>query len=173
MLRQGVAVRTMQFGHPGDDGLGERLLRAVLSGEKTATSSLVVEHLAGEPLPRVGERFRLVDHSGRGHGVVETTRVVVLPMSEVGDDVAAAEGEGFAGAADWRAAHVSFWDGVAAHVRAACGDPDWVLREHEPVVVEHFRLVDEDDEADDRPADGRQACSTSSTTSTPPTSASQ
>lgn len=134
----------MDFGHPDDGGLGERLLQAVLRGEKTATSSLVVEYLAGDPLPRVGERLRLVDHAGRSHGVVETTRVVVVPMSEVGDDVAAAEGEGFTGAADWRAEHVRFWTEVTAEVRQACGDPGWVLREHEPVVVEHFRLVDRD-----------------------------
>jgi uncharacterized protein YhfF len=34
---------TLAIGHPGDGGLGDRLLAAVLRGEKTATSSLAVE----------------------------------------------------------------------------------------------------------------------------------
>ncbi|MGI9157498.1 MAG: hypothetical protein ACR2FG_12835 [Marmoricola sp.] len=42
----------MSFGYDDDGGLGERLLTAVLRGEKTATSSLAVEYLSGEPLPR-------------------------------------------------------------------------------------------------------------------------
>ena len=54
-------AETMRFGYDGDRGLGDRLLVAVLRGEKTATSSLVVEYLTGEPLPRVGDRLRLVD----------------------------------------------------------------------------------------------------------------
>ena len=44
----------MSFGYDGDGGLGDRLLAAVLRGEKIATSSLAVEHLSGEPLPHVG-----------------------------------------------------------------------------------------------------------------------
>jgi uncharacterized protein YhfF len=32
-------AKTMSFGYDGDGGVGDRLLAAVLSGEKTATSS--------------------------------------------------------------------------------------------------------------------------------------
>ena len=35
----------------GDGGLGDRLLAAVLRGKKTATSSVAVEYLPGQPLP--------------------------------------------------------------------------------------------------------------------------
>ncbi len=52
-------AETMRFGYDGDCGLGDRLLAAVLRGEKTATSSLAVEYLSGDPLPRVGERLTL------------------------------------------------------------------------------------------------------------------
>jgi len=89
---------TLSFGYDGNGGLGDRLLAAVLRGEKTATS-LAVEYLSGEPLPRVGERLTLVDHGGRPHGVVETTRVTIVPLHLVGNDVARDEGEGFADAA--------------------------------------------------------------------------
>lgn len=134
--------QTLSFGYPGDGGLGDRLLAAVLRGEKTATSSLAIEYLSGEPLPRVGERLRLVDHDGVQHATVQTTRLTIVPLDLVDDRVAADEGEGFADAADWRRAHVAFWREVADLVRADAGDPEWVLRASEPVVVHWFRLVD-------------------------------
>lgn len=133
---------TLSFGYDGDGGLGERLLAAVLRGEKTATSSLAVEYLLGEPLPRVGERLTLVDHGGRPHGSVETTRVMIVPLNLVGNDVARDEGEGFADAAQWRQAHMAYWAEVADLVRADAGDPNWELREAEPVVVHWFRLLE-------------------------------
>lgn len=135
-------TETLSFGYDGDRGLGDRLLAAVLRGEKTATSSLAVEYLSSEPLPRVGQRLTLVDHGGRTHGVVETTRVTVIPLHLVGDDVARKEGEGFADADEWRRDHVAFWHEVIDLVRADAGDPNWQLRETEPVVVHWFRLVE-------------------------------
>ncbi len=131
----------MTFGYDGDGGLGDRLVAAVLRGEKTATSSLAVEYLTGDPLPRVGERLPLVDHQGAVHGTVETTRVTITPLHLVGDDVARDEGEGFADAADWRRDHVAYWNAIVDLIRAEAGDPDWTLRESEPVVVQWFRLV--------------------------------
>lgn len=135
-------AKTMSFGYDGDGGLGDRLLAAVLRGEKTATSSLAVEYLSGESLPRVGERLPLVDHRHTVYGMVETTRVTIIPMHLVGDDVARDEGEGFANASDWRRAHVAFWTETIDMIREDAGDPEWVLRAAEPVVVEWFRLVD-------------------------------
>lgn len=135
-------AQTLSFGYDGDGGLGDRLLAAVLRGEKTATSSLAVEYLSGDPLPRVGERLTLVDHHGGVHGIVETTRVTITPLHLVGDDVAHDEGEGFADAAEWRRGHICFWTEVTDLVRSDAGDPDWELRESEPVVVQWFRLLD-------------------------------
>ncbi len=132
---------TLSFGYLGDRGLGDRLLAAVLRGEKTATSSLAVQYLSGEPLPRLGQRLTLIDHDGRTHGVVETTRVRIIPLDLIDDEVAEDEGEGFADAAEWRRSHAAFWAGVADLVRAEAGDPDWQLRDSEPVVVQWFRLV--------------------------------
>lgn len=132
----------MSFGYPGDGGLGNRLIAAVLCGEKTATTSLAVESLSGEPLPRVEERQILKDHAGQVYGIVETTRVAIIPLNLVGDDVTEEEGEGFADAADWRRAHVAFWNEVRDQIRNDAGDPEWCLRDAEPVVVEWFRLVE-------------------------------
>ena len=133
---------TMDFGYPGDGGLGDRLLAAVVAGAKTATSSLAVEYLNGEPLPRVGERLTLVDHDGKPHGSVETTKVRIIPLNEVGDDVAHAEGEGYEDAAAWRQGHEGFWARTHHLIREDSGDPDWTLRDAEPVVVQWFHLID-------------------------------
>lgn len=133
---------TMSFGYDGDGGLGDRLIAAVLRGEKTATSSLAIGYLSGDPMPKVGQRLSLVDHHGRSHGVVETTRATIIPLHLVGDDVAHDEGEGFADAAQWRRDHIAFWDDIAHLIREESGNPDWVLRDTEPVVVEWFRLIE-------------------------------
>ncbi|MGI8700061.1 MAG: ASCH domain-containing protein [Nocardioidaceae bacterium] len=135
-------VQSLSFGYHGDDGLGDQLLAAALRGEKTATSSLAVEYLSGEPLPRVGERLDLMDHAGRVHGTVETTRVTITPLHLVDDQVAKDEGESFADATDWRRAHIAFWAKVIDLVRSDAGDPGWELREAEPVVVQWFRLLE-------------------------------
>lgn len=132
---------TLSFGFDGDHGLGDRLLAAVLCGEKTATSSLAVEYLTGEPLPKVGQRLQLVDQHGAVHGTVQTTRVQIVPLPLVGDDVAHAEGEGFADAAAWRRDHIAFWRELIELIRQDAGDPTWVLRDNEPVVVHWFRLL--------------------------------
>ncbi len=113
----------------------------MLRGEKTATSSLAIEYLSGVPLPRGGQRLILQDHAGGVHGVVEITRVTIIPMHLVGDDIARDEGEGFADAAAWRRAHVSFWTEVSHLIRAEAADPSWQLRDTEPVVVQWFRLL--------------------------------
>ena len=136
-------VPTASFGYDGDGGLGDRLLAAVLRGEKTATSSLAVEYLSGDPLPRVGQRSELVDRAGHRHGLIETTRVRIIPLNEIGDDVARDAGEGFADAAEWRRAHEAFWGEIVEMIRTDAGDSTWELRDSEPVVVEWFRLLDD------------------------------
>jgi uncharacterized protein YhfF len=143
-------ARSLTFGYDGDGGLGDRLLAAVLRGDKTATSCLAVEYLTGEPLPRVGERLDLMDHGGGIHGVVETTRVTITPLDLVDDQVARDEGEDFDDASQWRQAHVAFWAEVADLVRADAGDPGWELRASEPVVTQWFRLLPAAEQ--DRPA---------------------
>ena len=110
------------------------------------------EYLSGEPLPWLGQRLTLMDHHGRTRGIVETTRVSIIPLDRqpelpslarglVNDEVAEDEGESFADAAEWRRSHEAFWADVAELVRADAGDPDWQLRDSEPAVVHWFGLV--------------------------------
>jgi uncharacterized protein YhfF len=81
-------------------------ISAILAGNKTALTGLlqILEH-AGDPLPRPGERFVVVDSNGRPAVVIELTEVRVIPIGDVGDDYARAEGRGYADVAEWRAAH--------------------------------------------------------------------
>ncbi len=58
-----------------------------------------------EPLPRVGERLRLLGHDDEPVGVGETSEVRLLRMQDVDSDFARDEGEGFESVAEWRAAH--------------------------------------------------------------------
>lgn len=97
-----------EIGYPGE--LRDRLLAAIIAGEKTATSSLASDFGSeGEPLPEVGRIGAVIDSSGHPIGVTETLTVDILPVSKVSEDFARAEGEGFETVAQWRDAHEEFW----------------------------------------------------------------
>lgn len=118
----------------------DRLVAAVLRGEKTAASSLLAEwEQDGRPLPAAGERRTVVDSDGRAAGVVELVAVEVIRLGDADHALAVAEGEGFAGVEQWRAAHERFWAGeVIPALRDGRAGP---LTDETPIVVERFRLV--------------------------------
>lgn len=119
--------RIAEFGAPGP--LRDRLVAAVLRGEKTATSSLLAEWAEeGEPLPDPGELQTVVDSEGRAVGVIEVLAVDVVRLGDCDLQLALDEGEGFRSVAEWREAHEEFW---------APRDVD----EDTSVVVERFRIV--------------------------------
>lgn len=133
-------IPLFELGEPGL--MRDRLVDAVLAGRKTATSSLRVFYEMDDTwLPQVGSQFQLINSARESLGVVEMTKVDVLRLADVGDDVAHAEGEGFATAREWRAAHVAFWDRYRDEVRRYLGDPSWVVDDRTEVVVEHFQLL--------------------------------
>jgi uncharacterized protein YhfF len=96
------------LGWPGTE-LRDRLVEAVLAGDKTATAGL---HGAFEddPAPEAGDRFALVDAAGTERAIVEVTEVRVLPAAEIDLQLARNEGEGFASVQDWHAAHERFFE---------------------------------------------------------------
>ncbi|MCP9991759.1 ASCH domain-containing protein [Streptomyces albogriseolus] len=127
-----------EFAFPGP--LRDRLVAAILDGSKTATAALVAEYEhEGEPLPEVGDRSVVVDSDDRPVAVVEVTGVRVVPLARVDLAHAVDEGEGYTGVAEWRAAHERFWG--SAQMRAALEDPDLVVDDATPVVLERFRVV--------------------------------
>ncbi|MEU0232783.1 MULTISPECIES: ASCH domain-containing protein [unclassified Streptomyces] len=133
------ALKPFLLAFPGP--LRDRLVAAVLSGEKTATTGLLLEYEAEkEELPEVGERSAVVDSDGREVAVVEITEVQVLPLRDADLRLVLAEGEGHRSVAEWRAGHEDFWHGE--EVREALGDPEFVVDGDTMLVVEWFRLVE-------------------------------
>lgn len=128
-----------EFAFPGP--VRDKLVAAILSGEKTATASLVREYeLEGSPLPQLGGRSVVVDSHERPVGVIETTEVAVVRVGDVDEQFARDEGEGFESVADWRAAHERFWHGD--EFRASIGEPAFTIDDRTQMVAERFRLVE-------------------------------
>lgn len=136
---RGEQLPTYLLGEPGP--MRDRMVGSVLAGRKTATSWLQVFYeMEGIPLPRAGDRFRLIDSVGQQVGVVETTRADIVRLADVSDDVARAAGEGYADRLEWRAAYVAYWDRYRADVRSFLRDERWSIDDDTSIVVEHFRL---------------------------------
>ena len=93
------------LGYPGTP-LRQKLVEAVLAGDKIATAGL-----AGEEEPSVvGDRYALVDAAGTARAVVEVTEARIVPASEIDEQFARDEGEGFETVKDWWAAHERFFE---------------------------------------------------------------
>ncbi|SED65509.1 Uncharacterized protein YhfF [Amycolatopsis tolypomycina] len=132
-------MKHAEFAFPGP--LRDKLVAAVLRGEKTSTTGLVAEYEKyGEELPVVGERELMIDSAGEGVAVLETTEVRILPLSEVDLQHALDEGEGFTSVAEWRADHTDYWQG--AEMRAAMEDPEFTVDDTTLVVATRFIIVE-------------------------------
>jgi len=128
-----------EFGFPGP--LRDALVAAILSGAKTSTTGLCEECArTGEALTLVGERSVVVDSGGQPVAVIETTEVVVRRLGDVDLAFAIEEGEGFETLAEWRAAHVRFFE--SHELAEILGDPPVVVDDDTLVVCERFRLVE-------------------------------
>ncbi len=132
-------MKHAEFAFPGP--LRDKLVAAILRGEKTSTTGLVAEYEKyGEELPVVGERELMIDSAGAGVAVLETTEVRVLPLSEVDLQHALDEGEGFSSVAEWRADHTEYWQ--SAEMRAAMEDPEFTVDDTTLVVATRFVIVE-------------------------------
>jgi len=101
-------VPVLELAAPGPER--ESGIEAILAGARTAMTGLAALHeCAGEPLPAVGDRFRVVDSAGQPVAVIEWIRVDLEPISPVTDDYAHVEGRGYRDAALWRTAHEKFF----------------------------------------------------------------
>jgi uncharacterized protein YhfF len=141
-----------EYGFPGS--LRDTLVAAIVSGDKTTTSSLLVgyEH-DGEPLPQPGDRQVVIDSAGAPVALTEVVAVRVVRLADVDLAHALGEGEGFATVAEWRAAHENFWH--SPEIRTELADPTFTVTDDTPIVAEEFRLLPTP--AEDLPALLRQA----------------
>src|SRR6266496_2855289 len=101
-------MEAVRFAFPGPER--DRLVDAVLKGDKTATSSLLAEWiLDDQELPAVGDRREVLDSDDKPVAVIEITAVDVIRLGDVDLALAHEEGEGFESVAEWRQAHEHFW----------------------------------------------------------------
>jgi uncharacterized protein YhfF len=115
--------------------LADKLAELVLHGPKRATAGLPAEfEHDGEPIPRTGDHWVVLDGNGQPVCVIRTTEVEIKPLDQVDAAFAWDEGEGDRSLGWWLTAHHRYF-------RRACerlGEP---FAEDMPVVFERFDLV--------------------------------
>jgi uncharacterized protein YhfF len=81
----------------------------------------------------------MVDSDGRRVAIVETTAVSIARLGHVDLAHVIDEGEGYDTVADWRTAHVRFWE--CDEMRELQGDENSTVTDSTELVLERFRLV--------------------------------
>jgi signal transduction histidine kinase/uncharacterized protein YhfF len=129
----------LEFGHAGDGGRGRTKIDEVLNGTRTSAVSLAREwELEGGP-PRIGQRLPVFDHTGRKYGVVEVTRVALVPFGDVDPETI----DGEPGIDDWHAGRREAYEACHEEIAALLGEPGWRLTDAEPMVILWYRRVDQ------------------------------
>jgi uncharacterized protein YhfF len=105
----------------------------VLSGVKTLTSSPFWDYPDGK-IPFVGALSVLLDGARRPRGIVETTRVEIMPFQAVTEEMAQAYGEGERTASWWRKEMGAFYQASAMHHGEAFTDATLLIWEWFAVV---------------------------------------
>lgn len=127
-----------EFASPGP--LRDQLVAAIVDGSKTSTTSLVEGYeLDNEPLPLVGSRGVVVDSDGEPVCIIENAAVRIAPLSDVDEQHARDEGEGYQTVAGWRRGHEDFWH--SPECVAEMGDPDYRVTDATLAVLVRFRVV--------------------------------
>ena len=128
----------VEFALPGP--LRDQLVGAILDGRKTSTTGLAWAYqVEQQPLPKIGERFAVIDSNDRAVAVIEETDVRVVPLGTVDLAHAIDEGEGHSTMASWRKAHEIFWR--SDEMLALVGDSSFTVDDETPVVLERFKVV--------------------------------
>ena len=83
----------------------------------------------------------LVSWDERPVAIIETVESRIVRLADVDDRHAIDEGEGYANAAAFRAAHERFWNGYIDDLRTRIG-PDFTIDDDTLVVLKRFRVVE-------------------------------
>lgn len=128
----------VRFAIPGPER--DRLVEAVIRGEKTATSSLLAQwEGGGEELPAVGDRRAVLDSDDRPVAVVELTAIDTIRLGDADLSLAQEEGEGFKTVTEWRREHERFWREQV--IPGLSGPLAITMTDETPIVVERFKLA--------------------------------
>lgn len=124
-----------QFGWAGTP-LADELARLIIDGKKTATCSAYISYkLENEPLPKVDMHTIILSSKDEPLAIIKTVDVQVVPMNEVTENFAKAEGEGDLSYDYWYEGHKKFFTEELAEYGKA-------FSEDMPLVCERFELVD-------------------------------
>lgn len=120
----------------GDNpALADELGNLVLSGRKSATCSAVWSYEAeGEPFPKGGTLWMVLDGRNEPMCIVETIEVTVRAFKEVDEDFARAEGEDDLTLESWREGHKRFFTRTLAPIGRN-------FSEDMPLICERFRVI--------------------------------
>lgn len=83
-------LKRFRFGWFGDGGLGERLIQAIVSGQKTATSCPAYDPEDADV--SAGNRLELTDKHGKVRAVLIATLVELRPLGSFDEALARQEG---------------------------------------------------------------------------------
>ncbi len=127
---------TSQFGWPGDDGLGLRLIAAIRRGTKTATccpTALWSPEEVADARRTVGRLVTVVDKTGAPHCNIRVLEVFETPWGA--PDPRLVAGEGFTSVDEWRRVMAAAWDDLIVETGLTLSDDT-------PILAELFELVD-------------------------------
>nr|WP_319514900.1 ASCH domain-containing protein [uncultured Cohaesibacter sp.] len=90
--------------------LADELLALVLEGKKTAScDSLQLMQKDNIPMPKVGDKYLLLDGRQKPAAVIETVEVTIRRFDEVDEAFARTEGEGDLSYDYWRQGHKEYF----------------------------------------------------------------
>ncbi|MBB2481932.1 ASCH domain-containing protein [Bacillus sp. APMAM] len=125
------SVSAWQFGADPDN-----LAQLVVEGIKTATCSAhIFYELENEPLPTTDDYSIILNSQDKPVAIIKTIDVKVLPMNEVPEEFAVAEGEGDRTYRYWKEAHEKFFQSELKKIGKE-------FREDMLLVCERFEVVD-------------------------------
>lgn len=124
-------VTAWQFGAQPD-----YLAQQVINGMKTATcSGHIFYELEKEPLPAVNDYSVVVNSLDEPVAIIRTSEVSIMPMNEVPESFARAEGEGDLSYEYWYRVHKEFFT-------MALKEHNLSFSDDMPLVCERFELID-------------------------------
>ncbi|MBE1445413.1 MULTISPECIES: ASCH domain-containing protein [unclassified Paenibacillus] len=114
----------------------DQLAQLVIEGVKTATcSAYLFYELENQQIPSVGDYNIILNSKDEPVAIIQTVEVRLLPMNEVPEDFAIAEGEGDRTYRYWREEHETFFKNELLRLGREFTD-DILL------VCERFKLID-------------------------------
>ena len=128
---QPLSVTSWLFG-----GIPDELAQLVKDGVKSATCSLhLFYELEKEPLPKVDDYSIVLNSKDEPVCMIRTSDVKIMPMNEVSQEFAYAEGEGDRTYDHWRKVHIEFFTNELTEI-------DGEFSEEMLLVCERFELID-------------------------------